>query len=262
MRHLAAWILLLHCGNAAAQSGDWRLGVAMGYGERGNPLIQSDDLPVVVDLDVAWFGERFFFDNGDLGFTFADGAAATASLMARVRSDRVFFGRADLEFVNVSLAGEPIPGDAVPLEVPNRDYAVEAGTELLTDGRWGYLQVSAFQDISGVHDGYEIGIDYGVGFALDRWYIEPGVRVVYKSEALNDYYWGIRESEANSALPAYTAGAGVNVGARLQVAYYLSKQWAWRVAVDYERLDGEIADSPVVARDHVVGYFAGISYGF
>src|SRR4051794_14715278 len=46
----------------------WRLGVALGYGERTNPLIQSKKIPVLVDVDIAWFGERWFFDNGDVGF--------------------------------------------------------------------------------------------------------------------------------------------------------------------------------------------------
>ena len=55
-------------------SGSWRFGVALGYGERTNPLIQSDDIPIVVDLDIAWFGERWFFDNGDLGFSLVDNA--------------------------------------------------------------------------------------------------------------------------------------------------------------------------------------------
>jgi outer membrane protein len=70
----------------------WRLGAALGYGERSNPLVQSDDIPIVVDLDIAWFGERWFFDNGDLGVTFADNSALTASVVARINSDRVFFG--------------------------------------------------------------------------------------------------------------------------------------------------------------------------
>lgn len=74
----------------------WRLGLALGYGERSNPLIQSDDVPIVVDVDVAWFGERFFFDNGDFGYTLANTDLLTASIVARVNSDRLFFkiGRA------------------------------------------------------------------------------------------------------------------------------------------------------------------------
>src|SRR5262245_58074950 len=55
----------------AAES-HWRIGAAFGYGQRTNPLIQSEDIPVIVDLDIAWFGKRWFFDNGDVGFTVFD----------------------------------------------------------------------------------------------------------------------------------------------------------------------------------------------
>ena len=52
MRRLLPCLLLLLPALAAAES-PWRLGVAMGYGERSNPLLNSDDLPIVVDLDIA-----------------------------------------------------------------------------------------------------------------------------------------------------------------------------------------------------------------
>ena len=71
------------------QESRWRLGAALGYGIRSNPLVQSDDIPIYVDLDIAWFGKRWFFDNGDLGFTVTDNDAVTASLVARVNSDLV-----------------------------------------------------------------------------------------------------------------------------------------------------------------------------
>ena len=83
----------------------WRLGVAFGYGQRTNPLIQSDDIPVLVDLDIAWFGKRWFFDNGDVGFTLFDRSSSTTSLVARVNDDRVFFGKTNTRYVNFAYAG-------------------------------------------------------------------------------------------------------------------------------------------------------------
>src|SRR5262249_36076913 len=68
----------------------WRLGLALGYGERTNPLIQSEKIPVLVDLDVAWFGKRWFFDNGDVGFAVLDRPAFTLNAVARVNTDRAF----------------------------------------------------------------------------------------------------------------------------------------------------------------------------
>ena len=239
----------------------WRLGMALGYGERGNPLAASEDIPVVVDLDIAWFGERFFFDNGDLGFTFHDGRRVTASLVARARSDQVFFGRANFEFVSISLTGDALDEEE-PLQLPDRDFAGELGFELLADGRWGFLQVNAFHDVTGIHEGYEVSLDYGVGLRSGRWYFEPGFRVAYKSANLNDYYWGVRMDESSPVLPAYEAGAGVNTGIRLRASYHFSRRWALRMAVDYEGLNDEIAESPVVDSDNVIGYFAGLSIDF
>ena len=62
-------------------------------GKRSNPLIQSEDIPVLIDLDIAWFGKRWFFDNGDVGLMLFDSAQSTTSLVARYNSDRVFFSK-------------------------------------------------------------------------------------------------------------------------------------------------------------------------
>lgn len=246
---------------AHGEESPWRLGMALGYGERGNPLVDSDDIPVLVDLDIAWFGERFFFDNGDLGFTFHNDRRMTTSIVARVRSDQVFFGRANFRFVNFPLS-QPVGEAEEPVRVPDRNFAGEIGLELLADGRWGYLQANAFHDVTGVHDGYELSLDYGIGLRSGRWYFEPGLRLAYKSAELNDYYWGIRFDESSPSLPVYEADGGLNTAVRLRASYHLSKRWALRMAIDYERLNDEIASSPVVDRDNVVGYFAGLSVEF
>ena len=261
-RSIALFTLILGASlPALAQESPWRLGIALGYGERNNPLILSDDLPIVVDLDIAWFGKRFFFDNGDLGLTVADNDRLTGSLVARVNSDRVFFGRTDTEFVSLGLDGLPLQ-NAVQIEVPDRDYAVEAGFEVLSDGPWGYLQLAAFHDVSGTHDGYEVDLSYGFGWRSQRWYFEPSVGVSLKSDALNTYYWGVRQDEANAVLPAYDAGAGVNVRGRLAASYFFSRKWSFTLAAEYERLNDEAAESPIVGDQDVIGWFAGMQFRF
>mgnify|MGYP001814718223 CR=1 FL=1 len=258
--HIACLLIILTPALAAAES-PWRLGAALGYGERSNPLVQSDDVPLVLDLDIAYFGERFFFDNGDLGVTFLDNADVTLSVMARFNSDQVFFGRTDTKFVVFDAVGAPL-SEAVELTIPDRDYAIEAGFELLSDGRWGFLQLSAFHDVSGTHEGFEVDASYGIGFRYENWYIEPAVGLAYKSEGLNDYYWGVRPDESSDALPAYEAGAGVNPRVRLRAAYYFSRNWSLAFSAEYERLNGEAAASPVVDRENVLGYFVGMAYRF
>ncbi len=242
-----------------ARESRWRLGFALGYGLRTNPLVQSDDIPIVIDIDISWFGDRFFFDNGDLGFTFADNDRFTASLVARVNSDRVFFSRTETRFVTVDATGMPL-SVATIFDVPDRSYATELGVEVLADGSWGQLQMTAHHDISGKHDGYELFVDYGYGWRNQRWYVEPSFGLSYKSEALNDYYWGVRADEANLALPEYMAVDGINAHARLALSYQVNRHWTFSVVGEFERLNDSAAASPIVDDRNVFGYFAG--YGF
>lgn len=270
--HVVSYSLVLLLGLAVTpcladedpgESGEsrWRLGAALGYGQRGNPLVQSDDIPILVDVDVAWFGDRWFFDNGDLGITLVDDSRLTASVVARWNSDRVFFDRTDVRFVSVDAAGLPL-AEAVAFKPPDRDYAIELGLELLSDGRWGALQLSAFHDVSGTHDGYEIYADYGYPWRRQRLFVEPSFGASYKSRNLNDYYWGVTEEEAGVVVLPYTAGAGINWHARLKVGYQLTRHWGLSLVAEYERLNDEAAASPIVAEDDVFGYFAGLVYRF
>jgi outer membrane protein len=84
----------------------------------------------------------------------------------------------------------------------------------------------------------------------------------YRSEALNDYYWGVRPAESGAALPAYAARDGLSwqVGAR--ASYYLSKHWRIAASLQYERLSDTVRDSPLTKEDAVIGYFAGFAYQF
>ena len=239
----------------------WRLGAALGYGVRSNPLVQSDDIPIIVDLDIAWFGDSWFFDNGDLGLTVADSDAMTASVVARVNSDRVFFGNTERRFVAFDLAGGPL-AEAVEFKVPDRDYAIELGMEVLTDGPWGALQLSAFHDVSGTHEGFELYANYSYGWRAQRLYIEPSIGVSYKSADLNNYYWGVTDDEASVVVAPYEAEAGFNWHARLMVGYQLTRHWGISLVAEQERINDEAAASPIVKERNVLGYFVGLAYRF
>lgn len=256
----------------------WRLGIGLGYGQRTNPLIQSEDIPVVVDLDIAWFGERWFFDNFDLGFTLMDHSRFTANVVARLNSDRAFFGKTNTRYVNFSLtaggAQEPLPASPgtpgtgasfdqpVELKIPDRDYAVELGLEMLLDGEWGEATLRAFHDVSGTHEGYEISADYSYRWIRGRFSIAPSVGVAYKSAALSDYYWGVHADEVLPTLQGYEVDAGVGWQAGLRASYYVTKSMRIALSANYERLQHSITQSPIVAEPDVIGYFAGLAWQF
>lgn len=245
---------------SADDESPWRISLALGYGERSNPLVMSDDIPIVVDVDIAWFGKRWFFDNGDLGFTLLDRDLVTVNAIGRLNSDRVFFGKTDTDFVSVLGPGGIVTSEQIT--VPDRDYAFELGLELLADGSWGYVQAAVHGDVGNTHDGYELYLNYGYDFRRQRWLLSPSFGLSWKSRNLNDYYWGIREDETNPLFPAYVANSGLNQHARLLASYRLDPNWALVFVAEYERLSSEASASPIVSENHVVGLFAGVRYGF
>ena len=91
---------------------------------------------------------------------------------------------------------------------------------------------------------------------------QPSLGVSWKSSKLNDYYWGVRESEANSVFPAYTAGAGLNIHARFLTSFQINRHWAFIAVGECERMNSEAADSPIVEERVVLGIFAGFKYEY
>ena len=67
-------------------------------------------------------------------------------------------------------------------------------------------------------------------------------------------------------LPAYSASGGLNsYGAGTQVLYRFNQQWEGRTFVEYERLTGSAADSPLVTQRgsaNQLTYGLGASYSF
>jgi outer membrane protein len=263
-----------HASLVIPEEKSWRFGIGLGYGQRTNPLIQSDDIPVVVDLDIAWFGERWFFDNFDLGYSLVNHSRFTTNVVARLNSDRAFFGKTNTRYVNFSLtaggAAAPLPPSApganfdgtVELQVPDRDYAVELGLEMLLDGEWGQATLRAFHDVSGTHEGYEVSADYSYRWTRGRFSIAPSVGVAYKSAALSDYYWGVHADEVSPALMGYQADGGVGWQAGIRSSYYLTRSMRLALSANYERLQYSVTRSPIVSEPYVLGYFAGLAWQF
>jgi len=252
----------------------WRLGLALGYGERTNPLIQSEKIPVLVDVDVAWFGKRWFFDNGDVGFSLLDRPAFTLNAVARVNTDRTFFSKTNTKYINFRYLsagdtgalqdpnGGQAPEAAQPFKPPKRDYAIELGFESLFDGDWGSATLHGFRDVSGTHDGFEIGADYDWRYTRGRFSVAPSVGVEYKSRKLNNYYWGVHADEATFTIAEYHVDEGFGWHAGLRTNYYVTKHLRAALSVNYEALQDSVADSPLVNADYVLGFFGGFAWTF
>ena len=148
------------------------------------------------------------------------------------------------------------------LKVPDRDYAVELGLEMLLDGEWGQATLRAFHDVSGTHEGYEISADYSYRWVRGRFSIAPSVGLAYKSAALSDYYWGVHADEVLRRCRDTRSTAASAGKPGLRASYYFTKSMRLALSANYERLQHSVAQSPIVAETDVIGYFAGLAWQF
>ncbi|WP_317931333.1 MipA/OmpV family protein [Halioxenophilus sp. WMMB6] len=257
---------------------NWQLGLALGYGERSNPLLGGDNLPLVAVVDIAWYGDAFFFDNGDFGYTLRDDANITFNLVTRVNSERLFFENSNSLLVSFSNSGVVGNGTSSQVDdpntpqdessnyeevkIPDRDYALDGGLELLTDGQWGFLQLSALHDVTKKHNGYELALSLGRSGYWRRFTWTTSAGVNYRSPSLNNYYYGVLSSEASQLLPAYRADGGFNWQVSTLVRYYLSRSLSLGLVIEYQALSSAIADSPFVTDDYVTTGYAGLKFSF
>lgn len=266
----------------SAQESPWRVGLSAGVGRRSNPLINADDIPIYLVLQLSYFGDRFFFDNGDFGWALTEGDQWQANLIAGIGGERSFYSfhndgplsispvaltsgaAAELDSNPESVVSEnDASGEAAQtVEAPERDLTVEGGIELLFSQGSSEFQLQLLTDISGRHHGQEVWGSWAVVKKTENWRIIPSIGLNWKSSAAANYYYGVEPGEARLGLPAYSVGSATNVFARLSMTYTLSEHWQIVSLLQYEKLASEISNSPSVEDDHVTTGYIGLYYEF
>lgn len=236
------------------------ISVAFGAGVRTNPLHKSSDIPLVVIPQISYYGERFFWDNLEFGFTLFEGKSHTFNMIAAPGYDRVFFFRDDLQ--NVFVSGTFMSLDGPPLEAPldsseqfrvrDRKTTYLAGPEWLF--RFGEVigQLDVLKEVTGRHDGYEVRAAVAAPIVQSRSSLVASAGFTWKSKELVDYYYGVPG--------LYEPDAALNPFVKVGYALPLAERWTFSAFAHYERLGGEIFDSPIVADHGVTTVFAGFVF--
>lgn len=258
-------------GEAAHVTSNWSFGATVGYGERENPLINADDDAIYGFVHIAYFGERFFFDNGDFGWSLQAGNDWSLNLIAGIGGERSFFSffddsagfAPDLTFgPPTDLVEELSPEQREAIEAPDRDRTIDAGVEFIANWRNSEVMLQVLTDVSDKHSGQEAWLSWALPVSKGRWDIIPSTGFVWKSKKNTDYYFGVRPDEVQPGLTQYGAGQSINPFIRLSLAYSLNNHWKIVSILRYERLDNEITESPLVVEDSVTTAFVGLHYAF
>lgn len=71
--------------------GEWQFSLGVGVGVRTNPVVEGSDLPILLLPEISYYGERFFWDTTNIGFTLVETPRHSVNLLATVGLDHIYF---------------------------------------------------------------------------------------------------------------------------------------------------------------------------
>lgn len=254
---------------------NWDLGIAIGWGQKTNPLKDFDDIPVFFIPTVAYYGERWFFDNGNIGYSLTEQEYFSVNVVTSYSLDRAYFYRWDpsnifldrssqveTNFTDrpaLSISSEP---EAIFNSLESRHFTVLGGVEAFIYSQLGTIRLAYSHDMFSVHSGSEAQVKWTYGWHVNQWILDVSLVLDWKSQNVVDYYYGIRPSENAYWSQKYQASSGWNKGAEATVRYILTDNWDLLLAVRYTQISDEIAASPLLDKDYSSTYFVGAAYRF
>ncbi|QSX30705.1 MipA/OmpV family protein [Shewanella cyperi] len=259
------------------ESNSWELGLALGYGERSNPLREHNDIPLYLVPEIAYYGDDWYFDNGSLGYILWEDDRFSLNLAGNFASDRAYFDRWDPAnlFITGNLSNRDVPIDQGPVidpsgedeltsfdELETRNFTYLGGLEAYYFSELGMIKLAWMHDLLGVHQGSEVQFKWEYGINFGDLSTTASVFADWKSKDLVAYYYGVRPTENLYWSQTYQATSGWNRGLELNLSYPLAKHWELLGMVRYTRLAESISASPLVVEDNSLAYFLGIGYSF
>lgn len=252
----------------------WQFAVGLGLGVRTNPVMDNDDIPLVILPQISYQGERFFIQNLDFGYSLYQTSTQQLNFLVTPSYDQIFFNEWDISnFIDRSnLAGIASGSkDSPSLEQPNRTIdksnlhdrrmAALAGLEYSHNIYDLDFQVQALQEVTGYYDGSEVRVALSKTINAGKNNVKLTLGANWQSAATLNYFYGVSLPETKNYF-AYEAGSGVTGLLRFDWAYQLDEHWTLRFFTSYRHLSHSISDSPLITDNNVITAFAGGVYHF
>jgi outer membrane protein len=223
------------------------LGAGVIYREKTYEDYSDSDKIQPVPL-VIWENDTFFVRGGSAGWKAWTNEAWEIAVLAEFRGDGYDSGDADI------LDG-----------MDDRDKTVDGGARVAwRSGRWG-VAATWVHDLASKHEGYEARGEVSYTFTPGdgNWAIKPSASVVYQSDDLVDYYYGVQLDEIDLTLsrPAYFADDEMIY--RLQTAVSWNPagtKWEILAGVRVDFQGDEFDNSPITDDD--VFYMGVLAAGY
>lgn len=210
-----------------------------------NPYRGGDTVVMALPM-LTYMGERFFVVSPRAGYNIMRHPRGNINVIADYR-----------------LKGEAFEPDGFLAGMDDREDTVMAGLDvnMRTYGRCR-LELSAMTDVLDRHNGQDVNLVLSRIIRRNKVSMIPGAGLVWRSSDYNDYYYGVRPSEATDERPAYEPGDSLEWFARLLLRYDFSDKWSLAGAARLEGLSDELRDSPIVDENYLTTTFVGLNYFF
>lgn len=282
---ISSTILACSGNETCVEKSSWQLGIALGVGIKTNPLVDGDDIPLVILPDIAWYAEQAYFDNGELGYQWLNQPKFAFETFLQFDRERAFFSflhPANILIPTESAVGNlPDPNEAdgsvidlPPENVPNsqrilsideiasRKWAINGGIRghyFLSNGEW---QLTFQQDISNVHKGQQIGLDYSHRWLWQSFRLGLRIGADWKSARLIDYYYGVSQRDTDLTDLYFNGESGWQTYMSINLQKPINENWSWLANIGYRRLPDSIKNSPLVEQSTISNVFLGVAYRF
>jgi outer membrane protein len=160
---------------------------------------------------------------------------------------------------------EGFPYDRIPESLAgmaNRGPGVDMGLAYQYRKPWGTLFGEVLTDAAGGSGGSEIRGGYRYDWKIGKLQLQPQVALAWRDASLNNYYYGVRPSEATATRSAFDPGSGVNAELGLSAAYRLSERWRLIGGVSARRWSSGVRASPIVENRTQLAGQLGLAYDF
>ncbi len=203
--------------------------------------MRNDFVPIYV-----YEGERVFLEAYRIGLKLNEAPGSRLDVFLGYRFEGFPYDR-----IPASLAG-----------MANRGPGVDLGLGYQQRKPWGTLFGEVLRDAAGGSNGTEVRVGYRYDWAIDNLRLQPQFSLAARDANLNDYYYGVRPSEATATRPAYAPGSGVNAEFGLSAVYRLSERWRLIGGVSAKRLSSGVRASPIVEDRTQLAGLLGLAYDF
>jgi len=269
------------------EKSSWHFGIALGIGVKTNPLVDGDDIPLVILPDIAWYAEKAYFDNGELGYQWISQPKFAFETFLTLDRESAFFsflhpanilapsqgvsGSTSDSSVSPEFSGPSDPTDegmqnnqrSLSIdEIASRKWAVNGGFRghyFSTVGEW---QLALLQDISNVHKGQLVALQYRRKWLWRDLKMRLRLGTDWKSAALLDYYYGVSKRDTTLTEYYFNGKSGWQTYLSIDVQKPINENWSWLAKMSYRRLPNSLTDSPLIEENNIRNVFLGVAYRF